>query len=181
MLQSTFEHFSILIQEHQTLILSVAERAGYFLAGAFLVATIWKYRSHIKEQSQNFDKYASKLESVLKLKGSENVQTLANTVLYTQHLSQRINAKWNRSIGIMLFQIICLGSLIWTMMKLPVPSCIIGGVYMILALLALFTTESICELHTLRMEKERLQKIFEQPVIEDQISDIVYSRKYSNN
>ena len=180
MFQSIFEHIPSL-QENRTLILSIAERAGYFLAGALVVGMIWKYTSHIKERSRNFDEYASKLESVLKKKNSENAQTLANTVLYTQHLAQRINAKWNRSICIMFIKVMCLGTLVWGMMEISIPSCVIGSVYMVMALLALFTTESICELHTLRMEKKRLQRIFEQPVIDDQISEIVYSRKYSNN
>ena len=180
MFESILEYVSNL-KEHQSLILAISERAGFFFAGALLVAIIWKYTSHIKERSQNFDKYASKLESILKQKSPENVHTLTNTVLYTQHLSQRINAKWNRSIATMSIQILCLGSLLWVATQLEIPSCLIGCVYMVVALVALFTTDSICELYTLKIEKSRLEKIFEQPVIDNQISEILCSRKYSNN
>jgi Flp pilus assembly protein TadB len=180
MFQSILEYLSN-FKEYQPQILAIAERAAYFAGGALFIAIIWKYTSHIKERSQNFDKYASKLESILKQKNPENVQTLANTVLYTQHLSQRINSKWNRSIGIMFFQFLCLFGLIWTATELQIPSCLIGGVYMVVALVVLFMTESICELYNLRMEKVRLEKIFEQPVIDDQISEILCNRKYTNN
>ena len=180
MLESILKHL-LNLREHQTLLIAIAERSGFFLAGALLVAIIWKYTSRIKEHSQNFDKYASKLESILKQKDSGNVKTLANTVLYTQHLSQRINAKWNRSITIISIQLLCLGSLTWATTQSTIPSCLLGGAYMIIALVVLFISDSIYELYTLRIEKSRLEKIFEQPLMDDQITEILCTRKYPNN